>query len=163
MAKNLREAMRRAAPTAREQQWMFGVSGIVAESEDPERQARVKVIIPVLDENAVYDKWVTSMMSFVLGRGFGGHFIPPLGAEVLLFGYLGEKYTLFYTPCYNEDFPVPADFPDSAVSGFRVPADFKLIAEGDMQLRAGRVHIEADAKVSITAPGGLFINGKPIA
>ena len=63
---------------------------------------------------------------------------------------------------YNEDFVVPPDFKDETACGIRAPADLKLIAEGDMQLRAGGLHIETDGAMNVIAPGGFFVNGRPV-
>lgn len=141
--------------------WLSGVTGIVAENEDPDRQHRVKVIIPSIDEDNVYDEWARQMV-FCLGNGFGSVFIPPVGSEVVLFGQLGQKFNLFYAGLYNEEMQIAADFEDSTVSGFRVPGDMKMIADLDMQLRAGRMSLETDGQMNIVAPGGLFINGKKL-
>ncbi len=146
---------------AEDDRWLTAEIGIVADNEDPERQHRVKVIIPSIDEDLIYDDWARQMV-FCLGNGYGSSFLPPVGSEVLLFGGLGQKYNLFYAGLYNEEMQLAADFEDSTVSGFRVPGDMKLIADLDAQLRAGRVSIEADSVISLVAPGGLFINGRKI-
>jgi hypothetical protein len=139
-----------------------GLEGIVAVNEDPEHQHRIKVIIPFLDESSVFDKWIRPIGVFVLGPGYGSFFVPPLGSEVTLFARLGGKHNLFYASAYNENFVVPADFRDTAVSGFRVPGELKLISELDLQLRSGRTHIETDSTVRIIAPGGLFVNDRRV-
>jgi hypothetical protein len=142
--------------------WLTGVEGIVAINEDPENQHRVKVVIPALDEEQVYDKWVRQIGVHVLGPGYGSFFVPPVGGEVILFGRLGQKHNLYYLSVYNEDFVVPADFRDTATAGIRAPADLKFIADGDLQLRAGGLQIETDGAANIIAPGGLFINGRSV-
>jgi hypothetical protein len=143
--------------------WLTAVPAIVVDNEDPEREHRIKVVIPAMDEEKAYPEWVRSLSALVFGYGFGSFFLPPKGAEVALFGQLGQKHHLFYLGgLYNEDFKVPADFPDASVCGFRVPADFKLIVEGDLQLRAGGIHIEATGAINVIAPGGFFVNGKPV-
>src|SRR5258708_25105031 len=140
--------------------WMIAVEAIVAENEDPEHQHRIKVIIPLLDENNVRDEWVRQMGCYVGGPGYGSFLLPAIGSEVVLFGRLGQKYNLFYMSVYNEDYIVPADFSSSVMSGYRVPGQFKIIADQLMQLRGSRLRIEADASIQITAPGGVFINDR---
>ena len=54
---------------------MMGVTAIVAENQDPELQHRVKVVIPSIDEDMVFDEWARQMV-FCLGNGFGTAFIP---------------------------------------------------------------------------------------
>jgi hypothetical protein len=143
--------------------WLTAVPAIVVENEDPEHEHRIKVVIPAMDEEKAYPEWVRSLSALVLGFGFGSFFVPPLKAEVVLFGQLGQKHHLFYMGgLYNEDFKTPADFADASVCGFRVPADLKFIAEGDMQLRALRMQIETTGAINIIAPGGFFVNGKPV-
>jgi hypothetical protein len=143
--------------------WLTAVPAIVAENEDPEHEHRILVTIPLLDEEKVYPEWVRSMSALVLGPGFGSFFVPPKGAEVVLFGQLGQKHHLFYMGgLYNEDFKTPADFDSAAVAGFRVPGDFKIIANGDVQIRGGGMQIETDGAINIIAHGGFFVDGKPV-
>ncbi len=146
---------------AEDGRWLMGVPAIVADNDDPERQHRIRVIIPSIDEDLIYDEWARQMV-FCLGNGFGSVFIPPTGSEVVLFGQLGQKFNFFYASVYNEDFIVPPDFEDSTVAGFRVPGDLKIIADLDAQIRAGRISIEADSQINIVAPGGIFLNGKKL-
>jgi type VI secretion system (T6SS) baseplate-like injector VgrG len=145
-----------------DERWMIAVEAIVAENEDPEHQHRIKVVIPTLEENEVRDEWVRQMGCYVGGPGYGSFFVPAIGSEVVLFGRLGQKYNLFYMSVYNEDYVVPADFDSSAVCGVRAPADMKFMSEGDMQLRAGEFFLESDGKMHVIAPGGFFVNGKPV-
>ncbi|HEY8203878.1 MAG TPA: phage baseplate assembly protein V [Pyrinomonadaceae bacterium] len=159
---NLQRLVNRQAQEAGDERWLEGLEAIVAINEDPEFQHRIKVIIPALDENNVYDKWVRSLSVFVLGQGYGSFFVPPIGSEVTLFSRLGAKHNLFYLPTYNEDFIVPADFRDPAVAGIRAPGDLRFICDGDMQLRFGGLRMQADfGAINLTAPGGVFINGRP--
>jgi len=102
------------------------------------------------------------MSVHVLGVGYGMFMMPPIGSEVTLWSRFGDKHNLFYTPAYNEDYIVPADFRDPAVAGIRAPGDLKFICDGDMQLRSGGLRMQADfGAIQITAPGGVFINGRP--
>lgn len=140
--------------------WLVAVPALVADNNDPERRHRVKVRIPSIDEEQVFDEWCDQMGVYVGGNGFGSFFLPPIGSEVRVFGMLGQKYNLAYLCVYNEDYIVPPDFQSEAVCGFRTPGDYKQITELDYQLRAGRARIETDASVEIIAPGGIFLNGK---
>lgn len=139
--------------------WMFGVHAIVADNDDSEKQHRIRCLIPSIDEDFIYDEWVRPFV-FNLGNGYGSFFLPPKGAEVVLFGYLGQKHNLYYASLYSEEMLVPPDFEDETTAGFRAPGDFKLITELDFQIRGGRIEIEADSVINIIAPGGLFVNGR---
>lgn len=141
--------------------WMVAVEGIVVVNEDPEGQHRIKVVIPVIDEAVMFDEWVTALIPWVGPDGYGPVNAPELGSEVVLFGRLAEKHNLFYLARYNEDFRVAAEFADGA-RGLKTDGDYRIIGEGDLYLRGGRVIIEADASIRITAPGGFFVNGKRI-
>src|SRR6266704_2961405 len=121
MGNNLAQLLRAQSREASDDRWVEGIEAIVAVNEDPEFQHRIKVVIPILDEDKVYDKWVRSMNAWVLGAGYGSFFVPPIGSEVTLFSRLGGKHNLFYTQAYNEDFIVPADFRNAAVAGIRSP------------------------------------------
>lgn len=139
--------------------WLMGVPAIVADNADPLKMHRIRCLIPSIDEENIYDIWIRQLV-FCLGNGYGSFFIPPLGSEVVLFGQIGQKYDLFYASVYNEEHFMPPDCEDETVAGVRVPGDLKLIADCDTQVRAGRVEIEADSRVNIIAPGGVFINGR---
>lgn len=162
MRRNLNQQIKRSQRDQNQDDWLTGVEAIVAVNEDPEHQHRIKVVIPALDEEIMYDKWVRQIGCYVGGPGFGSFFVPPIGSEVILFGRLGQKHNLYYMSVYNEDFTVPADFRDTAVCGFRAPGDFKVITEGDLQLRMGGGQFEADSAINIIAPAGFFVNGKPV-
>lgn len=140
----------------------FCAEGIVARNDDPENRCRVQCVIPIIDEDEIHEIWARRFQLYVGAPGYGDYFVPERGAEVMLIGRLGDTNNLFYAPLYNETHHAPPDFPDGTVSGVRVPGDYKQIAELDMQLRAGRVSIEADASVHIIAPSGVFINGKKV-
>ena len=122
--------------------WMTGVTGIVADNDDPERQHRVRVIIPSIDEDMIYDEWARQMV-FCLGDGYGTAFIPPKGSEVVLFGQLGQKYNLFYASLYNEEMAVPEGFDSEKTAGIHAPKDLKLIAEEKETLKAKNIEINA--------------------
>ncbi|MDQ4119860.1 MAG: phage baseplate assembly protein V [Acidobacteriota bacterium] len=149
-----------------EMNWMFGVPAIVADNEDPERQHRIRVIIPSIDDKKIFDEWARQLIP-CMGNGFGMVFIPPVNSEVVLFGQLGQKFNLFYAGVYNETHEIPPDFvrpdgvQDQTIAGFRVEGDAKLIAQLDFQIRAGRLRIESDASIEISSPAGVYINGKP--
>ena len=162
MSRNLSLQMRQKAHAANAERWVEGLEGIVAINEDPEFQHRIKVVIPMLDEEKVFDKWVRPLTVFVAGAGYGSFFAPPIGSEVTLFSRLGAKHNLFYAPAYNEDFIVPPDFRDASVSGIRVPGQLKFISDLSLQLRGSRLRVEADASIELMAPAGVFINGRPL-
>jgi hypothetical protein len=129
--------------------WLMGVPAIVADNQDPDRQHRVKVIIPSIDEDLVYDEWARQMV-FCLGDGFGSAFIPPKDSEVVLFGQLGQKYNLFYASVYNEEMLVPDGFNDEKVAGVHVPGDLKLIADLLALLQGQNVNVIAAQLARIT-------------
>lgn len=162
MGRRLFRQMRQTARDSQGDRWVTGVEAIVAENEDPERQHRVKVVIPAIDEERVHDKWVRQLGVYVGGPGFGSFFVPAKGSEVVLFGRLGQKHNLYYLSVYNEDFIVSPDFENSATCGVRAPGDLKFLAEGDMQLNAGGLQIETVGAVNIIAHGGFFVDGKPV-
>lgn len=124
--------------------WLMGVPGIVADNQDPERQHRVRVIIPSIDEDLIFDEWARQMV-YCLGNGFGTAFIPPKGSEVVLFGQLGQKFNLFYASLYNEEMFVPEGFDNEMTAGIHAPGDLKLIAE-QLALLSG-LNVEINATV----------------
>lgn len=148
--------------------WLMGVAGIVADNDDPERQHRVRLIIPSIDEDEIYDEWARQMV-FCLGDGFGSAFIPPKGSEVVLFGCLGQKYNLFYASLYNEEMAVPEGFDDEKNVGVHAPEDLTLIAEQKAEIKGAQVvangttvMINGDGTVSIVG-GVISITGTTVS
>ncbi|MCC6452923.1 MAG: hypothetical protein IT171_08510 [Acidobacteria bacterium] len=163
--------------------WLMGVPAIVADNADPERQHRVKLIIPSIDDAMVYDEWARQMV-FCLGNGFGSSFIPPKGSEVVVFGQLGQKHNLFYASLYNEEMTVPPDMDSERSVGFRAPAALTAIATTLLKLLGQNILAEAEqlatfkgnnadviaaatarvngADVQVTASNQLSINGATV-
>jgi Type VI secretion system/phage-baseplate injector OB domain len=131
----------------RTERWATGLTGIVAENNDPENQHRVKVIIPSIDENETYDEWVRQFV-FCLGDGFGSVFIPPVGSEVVLFGTLGEKYNLFYASVYNEEMKISSQL-SKDIAGIHAPKSLYFIAAEFLKNLAQNILIKAEQLVNI--------------
>jgi hypothetical protein len=148
--------------------WLMGVSAIVADNRDPEKQHRVRVIIPSIDEDQVFDEWARQMV-FCLGDGFGSAFIPPKGSEVVLFGQLGQKFNLFYASLYNEEMLMPEGYPDEMTVGVHAPGNLKFIAEELAKVQAKNIELIAAqvakilaANIEATAEQKVTINGQNI-
>lgn len=169
----------------------FCVEGIVAENNDPENRCRVQCLIPVIDENEIYQKWVQQLQLYVGGNGFGSYFVPEIGAEVLLIGKFGDVHNLFYAPIYHESIKPSSEFSDKTTFGFHVPNNLKLIAdelaqtkaknieaiaeetaktqaqnveinaEEEMKIEGGKVTINVDGSVSISG-GNINITGTSV-
>lgn len=120
---------------AEDGRWLIGVPAIVADNQDPERQHRVRVIIPSIDEDLIFDDWARQLV-FCLGNGYGSAFIPPKNSEVILFGQLGEKFNFFYASVYNEEMFVPEGFNDEMTVGVHAPGNLHFIAEQLAKIQA---------------------------
>lgn len=118
--------------------WL-NVPAIVADNEDPENQHRIKVIIPIIDEERVQEDWVRQKGGLAGSNGYGFFFVPAKGSLVVLSGEFGQGENLYYECVYSENSLVPGDFPDESVSGIRVPGDLKLICDGDLVIEGGRI------------------------
>jgi hypothetical protein len=145
--------------------WLSGVPAIVADNKDPEGMHRVRVIIPSIDPDKIFDEWARQLIP-CLGDGYGCFYLPPNNTEVVLFGQLGQKFNLFYMGVYNETHKVPPDFmtdgeQDESISGIRVQGDYKIISECDTHIQAGRMKIETKGSIHLSAGAGVFINNKP--
>lgn len=140
----------------------FCAEGIVARNDDPENRCRVQCIIPQIDDAETHEIWARRFQIYVGSPGYGDYFVPEIGAAVVLIGRMGDTHNLFYAPLFNESSLPSADFPDGSVSGLRAAGDLKMIADLDLQIRGGRISMEADGQINIVAPGGLFINGRKI-
>jgi Type VI secretion system/phage-baseplate injector OB domain len=131
----------------RTERWATGLTGIVAENNDPANQHRIKVVIPSLVENETYDEWVRSFAS-CFGDGFGTCFIPKIGTEVVLFGTLGEKFNLFYASVFNEDYRISNQL-SKDIPGIHSPKDLYFIAEQVAKILAENILIKAEQKTDI--------------
>lgn len=137
--------------------------GIVAVNDDPEFQHRIKCVFPWHDADRVHDEWIKRLVWWTGSPGYGDFHPPELGSEVFVFGALGQKYHLAYLSVYNERNIVPADFRSPSVRGFRTDGDYKMHADLDMSIRAGRLDIESlFSTIRLTAPGGVFIGDRRI-
>jgi len=129
--------------------WLVGVTGIVADNADPDKQHRVKVVIPTIDEDVVYDEWARQMI-FCLGNGYGSAFVPPKGSEVVLFGQLGQKFNLFYASLYNEEMLMPAGLEDENNVGIKVPGNLSFLAVLLAKIEAQNIHLIASQLAKMT-------------
>jgi len=151
MSKIFRETKKGAKQSAAEDgNWLMGVPAIVADNRDEERQHRVRVIIPSIDEDLIFDEWARQLV-FCLGNGFGSAFIPPRGSEVVLFGQLGQKFNLFYASLYNEEMSVPEGFNDEKSVGIHAPGNMTFRAEELLKLQAKNIEAIADQVAKILA------------
>jgi hypothetical protein len=162
--------------------WLMAESAIVADNNDPENQHRVRLIIPSIDEDLIFDEWARQLV-FCLGNGFGSAFIPPKGSEVIVFGQLGQKYNLFYASVYNEEMMMPEDFENEMSVGIHAPGNLTLIAEevakilaqnvelaaeesakiegNQIQLEGGQITVNSEGSISITG-GNVMISGDSV-
>jgi len=136
------------------------VPAIVAVNDDPEKQHRIKVIIPAIDEEQVHDEWVRQMGGFAGSRGYGNFDVPSIGSEVVLFSEFGQGENIFYLCVYNEDNRVSDDFQDETVRGFRTDGDYKMVIGGNLEISANKVLIESDSSIEEVAPAGVFQRDK---
>ncbi|SRR2546423_9553630 len=137
--------------------WFQCIAAIVADNNDPERQHRIRVKLPYMDEEDVHDEWIRQMGLHSGARGYGSFYIPKIGQEVLLFSEFGEGENLFYMCVYNEDYDVPGDCPDETVTGERTDCDRRIIAEGDIYIRGGSITLESEfGAIKIISPAGVF-------
>ncbi|MET0623103.1 MAG: phage baseplate assembly protein V [Pyrinomonadaceae bacterium] len=160
---------------------MVAVEGIVAEVSDPEGMHRIRVVIPSMDESIVHDEWVCALVPWVGSAGFGPVNLPEVGSEVLLFGRLGQKHSLFYLCRFNEDFIVPGEFIGDEARGLKTDGRYKLLAElllevisqtqvlvkgGSLaEVDAPNVKLKAGGNVAVHAQGSKvgFLGAAPVA
>lgn len=143
-----KKGMRRETDAGGER-WVICESGIVTDTNDPDRQHRIKVILPSIDEDNQHDDWIRPSSRICLGEGFGSVFLPEKGQEVLVTGVLGDKYNFVYEGAvYNESQTIPeelnADWP-----GIKVPKNLVFIATMILRLAAQTIEILADGLVKI--------------
>ena len=136
---------------ARSDRWLTCESAIVADIDDPDKLGRIKVIIPSIDENNVFDDWVVPAATHCMGDGFGMLMIPPKGAEVLISGVLGQKFNLIYhAAVYNEEMKAPEEL-NADRPGFKLPKDFWLIVGMLMKVQAQNIQLIASQLAKLEA------------
>lgn len=153
------------------EEWMIAIEGIVVVNDDPDRQGRIKALVPIIDENKVWDKWIKKLVLFTGPRGYGDFHVPDKGTEVIIFGRAGGKHNLYYIPVYNEDYLTPSEFDSPKDRGIKTERDYRLMADRNLIIEAGENirltaanEIRLKAKgVTIEAPDGLTVNGIRIA
>lgn len=164
--------------------WLICESAIVADTNDPDKQHRIKVVIPAIDPDLIYDDWVRCASGVCLGDGLGSVFIPEKGQEVLISGVLGQKFNLVYhAPLYHEENHTPGEL-DKDTPGIKVPKNLSFIAGLLLKLLGQNILAEAEqlatfkgnnadviatatarvngADVQVTASNQLSINGATV-
>lgn len=137
---------------------MIAVEGIVAQNDDPKHMHRVRVVIPSIDDELVYDEWVTAMIPFCGEQGYGPVHLPAIGSEVLLFGRLGDVHTLFYLSRFNEDFGIPGEFYDGS-RGLKTETAYKLLADLFIQIVSQTIiTLQAAERADVDSPD-IFLRG----
>ena len=122
---------------------------------------RIKVSIPSINPDEVFDDWVIPIASHCLGNGFGMLMIPPIGSEVIISGVLGQVSNLVYhAAIYNEDNLAPEDLtPETA--GIVAPAKL-LFKANDVELYATELLKETAEDIEITATATNAITGEQL-
>jgi hypothetical protein len=146
--------------------WVIGAPGLVVDTNDPEGMHRIKAIISPISESHVHDEWISAMVPWVGPDGYGPVHLPKIGAEVLIFGRYGQKYSLFYLCVYNEDHRVPAGFSDAR--GMKVDTIYRLlcdllievISQTQVLVRGEeRADVQGGQAVDVDAPDVRLVSG----
>lgn len=152
MGKSLYKSLSRTirSHASDDNRWVFSESAIVADTNDPEKRHRIKVSIPTIDEDLVYDDWIAPATPFSFGDGFGSVFLPKVGIEVLITGVLGQKYNFVYHGAvYNEENKAPELGENT--QGMKVPGNLTFIAILLMLLQAQNIRMIAEQLAHIEA------------
>jgi hypothetical protein len=140
---------------------MIAVEGIVAANDDPEGMHRIQVVIPSIDESYVHDHWVTALVPWVGADGYGPVNLPQLGSEVLLFGRLGQKHSLFYLCRFNEVYGIPGGFVGENARGLKTDGRYKLLADLLIQIISQtQVDVKADV-IRLLGGGSEVVRVEP--
>jgi hypothetical protein len=147
---------RRKSHAARDD-WFSGVEGIVVET-DPTTYC-VKVIIPSVDEEMVFDDWVPVLTPFAGPPGYGAAFMPAPGSEVVLFSRGNEGLSLFAVSRFNEEYLPPAEAADGS-HVLKTPHALKLLADLLVLIRSGQtVTVQGVSGVNADAPDVRLMSG----
>jgi hypothetical protein len=132
--------------------WMVAVEALVADVDDPEGMHRIRVVIPAFNESLIHDEWVTALVPWVGQSGYGPVSLPALNSEVLLFGRLGQKHSLFYLSRFNEDFLIPGGFVGGNVRGLKTDGAYKLLADLLIEIISQtQVIVQAESEIDLDA------------
>jgi type VI secretion system (T6SS) baseplate-like injector VgrG len=152
LQKERREQVQREAP-------FMCVPAIVAVNEDPEFLHRIKVIIPHLDQEQVYDDWVWQMGGAAGAKGYGDVALPALGQEVMLFSEWGQGERMFFLAVFNEFNPTPGDSDNETTRVIRAAGGLKIISNGPLILEGSRVFVKsAFGSIQISAAAGVIFD-----
>ncbi len=108
--------------------WFIAIEGIVVETAINDGIPQIKAKVGIIHDEYVHDEWITAMMAWVGADGYGPVNLPALGSEILIFGRLGQKHTLFALSRYNEEFHAPPEFADGS-RGLKTDTAYKILAD----------------------------------
>jgi uncharacterized protein involved in type VI secretion and phage assembly len=139
-----------AGEIARNDRWLICETAIVTEVDDPDKQHRIKVTIPSIDEEMIFDDWIRPATPFAMGDGFGSVFVPAKGSEVLIIGVLGQKFNfVYFGAVYNEENKHSGQL-SNETPGIHVPGNLSFIAELLLKLQAQNIHVIAQQLAKMT-------------
>lgn len=137
--------------------WFIAIEGIVVEAAINDGIPQIKAKVDIIHDEFVHDEWITAMMAWVGTDGYGPVNLPAVGTEVLIFGRLGQKHTLFYLSRYNEEFRAPEGFEDAF--GFQETRKYRALTDEDIEIASGKTALlRGEQEAHIDSPLVLLRN-----
>jgi phage baseplate assembly protein V len=136
----------------------FGVAeALVVDTDDPEREGRVRLVLPWFDESMVTDWCRVSQLH--AGNGYGSLFVPHEGDEVLVGFVHGDmRFPMVLGGLYNgQDKPASHRAQDKDQKLIRTRHGHELLLDDSPQAEAVRLRTAAGHEVHLDDPGGKVV------
>ncbi|WP_338813216.1 phage baseplate assembly protein V [Bernardetia sp. Wsw4-3y2] len=136
--------------------------GIVIENEDPEKRGRLKVKIPSVLANQVFEKWIYGKSIFN-GNTIGIWAIPSVGSGVWITFINGDPTMPIWEMGWFSDKEIPKEFKERYLDGITLKNDRIFIQSKKASIEFfedGNIEIIANEKIDITANADITVNAQ---
>ncbi len=130
--------------------------GIVIANEDPEKRGRLKVKIPSVFADQVFEKWIYGKSIFN-GNNIGIWAIPSVGSGVWITFINGDPTMPIWEMGWFSDKEIPEEFKERYLDGITLKNDRIFIQSKEASIELfddGKIDIIGKADISIQSTGG---------
>ena len=134
--------------------------GFVVENEDPEKRGRLKVKIPSVLAEQVFEQWIYGKSIFNSNK-IGIFAIPAIGSGVWITFINGDPAMPIWEMGWFADKEIPDEFKERYLDGITFKHDRIFIQSDKASIELfenGNIEIISDKKIDITANGDVTVN-----
>lgn len=135
----------------------YGVyHGIVSDNNDPEKRGRLKLKIPSVFDDDVFDKWVYGK-SIYNGDDIGIFAIPTIGSGVFVTFMNGDPELPIWEMGWFSDREMSEEFKERYLDGITFKQDRIFLKGKNAEIEIftnGDINIEGSGKINVKAKGG---------